>query len=67
MDDPNSPTNPVAISSVTWLDALDSNLVTTAVSTSGFIAYSPSFVRVLLNSGTGSVTGTFSQFGNVPL
>jgi hypothetical protein len=67
MDDPNSPTNPVAIGSVTWLDTLDTNLVTTSVSTSGFIAYSTSFVRVLLNSGSGSVTATFSQFGNVPL
>lgn len=67
MDDPNSYSNPVPVSSVTWLDALDTNLVTTAADTSGYIAYSTTFVRVLLNSGTGSATATFSQFGNVPL
>ena len=67
LDDPNDPISPINVSDVNWLDALDANLVTTAVNTSGYIAYTPSYVRVLLNSGSGSVTSTFSQAGNVPL
>jgi len=67
LDDPNDLTSPVSVSEVNWLSALDANLVTTAADTSGYIAYTPSYVRVLLNSGTGSVTATFSQAGNVPL
>lgn len=67
MDDPNSNTSPVSLASVTWLSALDTNIVAKTAAASGVMAYTPTFVRILLNSGTGTATCTISQFGNVPL
>lgn len=73
LDDPNSPTNPVVPSAVTWVNSPDANAVgaTGAVQTSygGYAAYAamtPTFVRVLLNSGTGTVTTTVTQLGVAP-
>ena len=64
LDDPNDPTNPVAPSAVTWVNSSDA----TAVNASGTIqtnfAYCPRFMRVLLNSGNGSVTTTVIQSGS---
>lgn len=61
MDDPNSAFSPVIPSAVTWVNTND----TTAVNATGVVqtnfAFSPTFARVLLNSGSGSVTGTFAQ------
>lgn len=64
-DDPNSPTNPVAVGSVTWLPASDTNLVSANAAKSGLLSPVPVFARVLLNSGDGSLTATFTQLGNV--
>lgn len=73
LDDPNSPTNPVLPSAVTWVNSPDTAAVaaTAAIQTSygGFAAYaavSPTFVRVTLNSGTGTVTATVVQPSAVP-
>lgn len=61
LDDPNSPTNPVAINSVTWVESDDADVVNaTGDATSNFI-FAPTFARVKLNSGTGSVRATFLQ------
>lgn len=67
MDDPNSPTNPVSPSAVTWLSALDTNIVAQTTSKSGIFNITPTFVRVVLNSQTnpGFVTATITQFGSV--
>lgn len=65
LDDPNSPTDPVAISAVTWVDSLDTTVVGATATKLSFFAYVPVFARVLLNSGSGSVTATFAQSGNV--
>lgn len=63
MDDPNSPTNAVVPSAMTWVNTNDSDVVgATATQKSNFV-FIPLWVRVLLNSGTGSVTGTFVQQG----
>ena len=66
MDDPNDPTNPVAAVSTTWINSSDSG----AVSATGNIQTSytviPKYLRVLINSGTGSVTTTITQAGAVP-
>ena len=60
-DDPNSPTSPVGPSSVDWVNSSD----TAAVGATGGIqtsfTYIPTYARVLLNSGTGTVTATFVQ------
>jgi hypothetical protein len=73
LDDPNSPTNPVAPAAVAWVSSPDTNAVgaVAAIQTSygGFAAYaalSPTYVRILLNSGTGTVTATVIQAGAVP-
>ncbi len=72
-DDPNSNTNPVIPSAMTWVNSPDTSAVaaTAAIQTSygGFNAYvamSPLWVRILLNSGTGTVTATVVQAGVVP-
>jgi hypothetical protein len=67
MDDPNSPTNPVALGSMTWLSSTDTNVVSQSASKSSTFAAAPIFARVLLNSGNGSVTATFLQLSNGPI
>jgi hypothetical protein len=67
LDDPNSPTNPVAAASVTWFSAGDSAIVAATASAQSSFGVLPLFARVLLNSGTGSVMATFVQTGNVSL
>jgi hypothetical protein len=67
MEDPNDPFSPVAIGSVTWLDALDANLVSESTAKSGYIAYAPLYARVLLNSGSGSASAIFLQSSNGPI
>jgi hypothetical protein len=61
LDDPNSPTDPVLPANVTWLPHPDATLVGATTSLQGNYAFPPMFARVLLNSGTGSVTATFKQ------
>ncbi len=67
LDDPNSPTNPVQPSSVTWFSSGDTSVVAATASAQSSFSVLPLFARVLLNSGTGSVTATFVQTGNVSL
>ena len=67
MDDPNSPTDPVAVGSMVWLDALDVNLVDETSSKSGVLNVTPVFLRIKQIDGAGSVKATFAQFSNAPL
>lgn len=48
---------------VTWVSHPDSSLVGFTGTVQGNYAYQPAFARVLLNSGTGTVTATFIQAG----
>lgn len=67
LDDPNDAVNPVAPASVTWVDSSDSAVVgATATKQSNFL-FAPTFVRVKLNSGTGTVSATFLQSSNGPV
>jgi hypothetical protein len=72
LDDPNSPTNPVAPSATTWVNTPDTNGVNaTGTIQTGYPAGSgpsiiPLFVRVILNSGTGTVIATVAQLGVAP-
>jgi|32_taG_2_1085360.scaffolds.fasta_scaffold125249_2 hypothetical protein len=66
MDDPNSPTDAVAVNDVTWFNSTDANVVgATAAKQTSFTSLIPTFARIKLNSGSGSVTATFVQAGNV--
>jgi hypothetical protein len=64
LDDPNSPTNPVTPANITWIAGSSLTAGTTAAQ--GTIASAPLFVRIVLNSGSGSCTLTVVQSGNVP-
>jgi len=66
MDDPNSPTNPVAAGSMTWVNSNDTNVVNATTTQQTNFMFAPIFVRVLLNSGTGTVTMTVVQYSNGP-
>jgi hypothetical protein len=61
MDDPNSATNPVTPSAVQWVNTNDTNVVNATSSLQTNYLFSPIFARVLLNSGSGSITATFVQ------
>jgi hypothetical protein len=67
MDDPDSPINPVPLASMTWNDALDTNLVSQSSAKSGVFNVTPIFIRLKQTAGAGSATMTIAQFGNVPL
>jgi hypothetical protein len=66
LDDPNSPTNPVAPALVTWVNSSDTNAVGATGPIQSNYAFAPTFARVLLNSGGGTVTATFVQLGVAP-
>lgn len=65
LDDPNSPTNPVAVNDVTWLNSNDTNVVNATNSQPSNFLFAPTFARVKLNSGSGEVVATFLQSGGV--
>lgn len=65
MDDPNSPTNPVSVTDMTWLNTNDADAVTAIGDVFSNFDWTPTWARVLLNSGNGSVTATFAQFNVV--
>ena len=67
LDDPNDPATPVAAGSMTFQNATDTNLVGQAAANRGGLQYAPTFARVVLNSGSGSVRGTFLQSSNGPI
>lgn len=65
LDDPNSPTNPVAAADVTWVSTSDTLAVAATTSLQTNYLFTPQYARVLLNSGNGTVTATFLQSGSV--
>lgn len=66
LDDPNDPTNPVAITSMTWVNSSDTNVVSATTTQQSNFLFAPKYARIFLNSGTGTVTGTFVQSSAVP-
>jgi hypothetical protein len=67
MDDPDSPTNPVPVASMTWINCADGAVVGKTASAQGVLAATPTFVRIKQTAGNGSTTMTIAQFSNVPL
>ncbi len=66
MDEPNSSTVPVNPANVVWINWPDLVFVAAAASYQSITpSFSPTYVRITLNSGTGSVAGTFLQSGSV--
>jgi hypothetical protein len=66
LDDPNSPTNPVLPANMTWINSGDAAAVAATGNIQSSYTYVPVFIRVLLNSGTGTVTATLQQASSVP-
>lgn len=54
---------PYTTSALNWFDHIDSNLVSQTVNRQGNYAYVPAATRIVLNSGSGSVTYTVVQAG----
>ena len=64
-DDPNDPVNPVPVANVTWFNSSDTDVLNSTKNAVSQLAPLPTFARILLNSGTGSVRATVVQTGNV--
>ena len=64
MDDPNSPTDPVAVGSMTWVNCSAASVVGANASAQGILTATPTFLRLKQISGNGSATMTVAQFGN---
>lgn len=55
LDNPNDPVNPVARASMVWVDHPDTNLVAATTTKQGNYGYAPLYMRVVINSGSGTV------------
>ena len=63
LDDPNRTGNtaPMTYSAMTWVNCADTNAVAATGTVQTNYSMAPVYTRILLNSGTGTVTGTFTQ------
>lgn len=61
LDDPNSATDAVLPSAMVWIASNDATVVAATTSQQSNYQFAPTFVRVLLNSGSGSVRAVFAQ------
>lgn len=61
LDNPNDPVNPIAQASMQWVDHPDTNLVGATATRQGNYGYAPLFMRVVINSGSGTVRLTVIQ------
>jgi len=61
LNDPNSNTNPVIPSAVVWIPTNDTGAVGATASLQTAYVFSPTYVQILLNSGSGSVKATVVQ------
>jgi hypothetical protein len=61
-DDPNSPTDPVSVSAMQWIATNDTSAVNATASVQTNFIFTPTYVRALLNSGTGSVAMKVIQY-----
>jgi hypothetical protein len=65
-DDVNDVAAPIARNAVVW-DISGSPVIGATATTTISLATAPRFARVLLNSGSGTVTATFNQYGVAPI
>lgn len=65
LDNPADPHVTVAVPNVTWTNSNDAAVVNATTTQQSNFAFTPSYVRVLQNSGSGSVTTTLLQTGVV--
>jgi hypothetical protein len=65
LDDPNDPSFPVSPALMTWINNSDPVVVNSTTSQQTNYVFTPVYVRIVINSGTGTVTTTLSQSGVV--
>lgn len=66
MDDPDSPTDPVPVNSMVWINCADSAVVAKSANAQAALVVTPVFVRIKQTAGNGSCKMTIAQFGAVP-
>jgi len=66
LDNANSFSYSTTPAAMNWVNSSDTNVVGATATQQTNYAFAPMWTRVLLNSGTGSVTARVSQFGVVP-
>lgn len=66
LQDPTSPTNPVAPYLVNWLNTSDAQGVSATTNVQSSYQYAPAWGKITITNGTGAVTATFTQFGVAP-
>ena len=65
-DDPNKGWAIVLPQNMVWINSSDTNAVNATANLQTQYAYAPTWVRALLNSGSGSVTMTVTQYSVAP-
>ena len=66
LDDPNDPFDPVTPENVVWVDSSDAAVVGAGGTQQSNFLFTPKYARILINSGSGTVTATFLQSSNGP-
>lgn len=61
LDNPNDPVNPIARANIQWVNHPDTNLVGATATVQGNYGYAPLYMRLVINSGSGSVRLTVIQ------
>jgi hypothetical protein len=68
LNDPNDPFSPTPLSSMSWVNTSDANLVAATTTQQSNFLFAPKYARILITTtSTGSVTGTFLQSSNGPV
>lgn len=67
LDDPNDPFAPVTAENMVWINSSDLAVVSANSSQQSNFLFTPKYAKVLINSGTGTLTATFLQSSNGPI
>ena len=66
LDDPNDPFSPTPAEDVVWVDSSDLAVVAANSTQQSNFLFTPKYAKILINSGSGTVTATFLQSSNGP-
>ena len=55
LDDPNDPSNPTPLASMTWVNSSDTNAVGATGNVQTNFQFAPRYARILKNTGTGNL------------
>lgn len=66
LDDPNDPFNPTTAENVVWVSSSDVAVVGANSTQQSNFLFTPKYAKILINSGSGTVTATFLQSSNGP-